>query len=252
MRNKFVIENGIVVSGTVTLVRKGNDFEKVPLADLADIKNPIIFGDIDLSGQGLTELPQMSNVIMYGSFLCQNNNLKSLKGMPRQVSGRVDCSNNKIKSLRHMSKHIGDGFNFSHNEVDSLHYLSEDIKGDIDASYNELVDLSYCVPECHGRFNCSYNKLVSLNGRLNVVWSTMDCSYNYLQNLEDMPNTIYGDLVCSGNEFPDNFNVCKDVPGEVMGNIIYDKKKSVKEKANINKFNAFIGKIKSNLMQRVN
>ena len=96
----FVIENGIVVSGTVTLVRKGNDFEKVPLADLADIKNPIIFGDIDLSGQGLTELPQMSNVIMYGSFLCQNNNLKSLKGMPRQVSGRVDCSNNKIKSLR--------------------------------------------------------------------------------------------------------------------------------------------------------
>ena len=250
MRNKFVVQNGVVVSGVVTLVCKGNSFAKVSLDNLVNIKNPIIFGDIDLSDQGLVELPQMSNAIMYGSFLCQNNNLKSLKGIPRQVNGCVDCSNNNIKSLRHMPKHIGDGFNFSHNEVDSLHYLSEDIQGDIDASYNNLVDLSYCVSECHGRFNCSYKKLVSLNGCLNIVWSSMDCSYNYLPNLEDMPSTIYGDLVCLGNEFPDNFNVYKDVPGEVMGNIICDKKKVINENISTNKFNALIGKIKSNLMQR--
>ena len=66
MRNKFVIKDGVVVSGTVTLVCKGNEFVKVPLSDLVNIKNPIIFGDIDLSGQGLVELPQMSNAIMYG------------------------------------------------------------------------------------------------------------------------------------------------------------------------------------------
>ncbi|MBQ9270858.1 MAG: hypothetical protein IJ218_01145 [Alphaproteobacteria bacterium] len=40
----------------------------------------VIKGDFDLSDKGLTKLPDLSKVIVEGSFRCHNNQLTSLQG----------------------------------------------------------------------------------------------------------------------------------------------------------------------------
>lgn len=239
MRNKFIIENGVVKSGKLTLITGICDFVQISLDELSNYKYPIIFGDIDLSGQNLTKLPDMSNVTLYGDFLCNNNPLKSLKGIPKLVNGKVNCACCNINSLRHMPKYIGDGFDCSHNNISSLKHICQDISGDINFAYNQLTDLSWCISECQGCFNVSYNRLVSLAGQLDYVQSTLDCSYNYLKNTDGMPRTIYGDLILLGNDLQPNTKLT----GNVYGNIICDKKDTVQQH-NVNKFNGLIGKIR--------
>ena len=229
------------------ILHNGIDFKTVTLDELKTLDNPVIFGNINLSSKGLKKLPDMSNVTLYGDFLCQNNALNSLKGIPNQINGKLNCARNKIKSLRHMPKCIGDGFDCSHNKIKDLRYLSDGVAGDINCSYNELVDLSYGASECTGVFNCSNNKIINLGGHLDVVYSTFDCSYNLLVNLDDMPSMIYGDMICKGNKLPENFKV----PGNVQGDIISDNKKP-KDKQKIvapNTFTKFLEKITSQLLR---
>ena len=58
--------------------------------DLYDLPDGfVIKGDLDLSGKGLTKLPDLSKVIVEGSFRCQNNQLTSLQGAPQEVGGKI-------------------------------------------------------------------------------------------------------------------------------------------------------------------
>lgn len=59
----------------------------------------IIKGDLDLSGMGLTRLPNLSEVVVEGDFNCSDNKLETLKGMPKEVGGNFDFSKNKIKEI---------------------------------------------------------------------------------------------------------------------------------------------------------
>lgn len=63
-----------------------------------------VTGTIHISNQNLTELPDLSNVILTGSFFCDSNQLTSLKGIPCQISGHIDCKNNRISDMSHMPR----------------------------------------------------------------------------------------------------------------------------------------------------
>src|ERR1700722_10746867 len=56
-------------------------------------------GDLRLDNMGLTELPDLSCVIVEGNFHCSGNKLTSLKGAPRAVGGHFWCDNNLLTSL---------------------------------------------------------------------------------------------------------------------------------------------------------
>ena len=60
-------------------------------------KGFVIKGTLNLSRKGLTELPDLSEVVIEGNFECHDNQLTSLVGVPQMNKGcKIDCD----KSLR--------------------------------------------------------------------------------------------------------------------------------------------------------
>ena len=49
----------------------------------------VIKGDVDLSNKELTELPDLSKVIVEGNFDCSYNQLTSLAGAPEKIGGNI-------------------------------------------------------------------------------------------------------------------------------------------------------------------
>lgn len=68
-------------------------------------KGFIIKGNLDLSGMGLTTLPDLSDVVVEGDFNCSDNKLTSLKGAPKKIGGDFDFSKNNIHDT---DMHLGD------------------------------------------------------------------------------------------------------------------------------------------------
>jgi hypothetical protein len=62
-------------------------------------------GNINLAGMlgDLKKLPLVFNEVM-GNFLCDNNNLTTLEGCPKEIGGYFNCSNNKLASLEYSPK----------------------------------------------------------------------------------------------------------------------------------------------------
>ena len=58
-----------------------------------------VAGNLDISHKNLTQLPDLSQVIVGGSFFCSDNLLTSLAGAPQSVGGHFFCSRNQLKSL---------------------------------------------------------------------------------------------------------------------------------------------------------
>jgi len=67
-------------------------------------KKFVIKGNLNLSGLGLTELPDLSDVIVEGDFCCNNNRLTSLKGAPKGIGGDFMCLGNQLTSLAEISQ----------------------------------------------------------------------------------------------------------------------------------------------------
>lgn len=80
----------------------------------------VVTSTIDLSDKDLTQLPDLSNVIVEGDFYCFNNQLKSLKGAPKHVTGDFDCSENKLTSLIGGPRRVEGVFNCAHNQLKTL------------------------------------------------------------------------------------------------------------------------------------
>ncbi len=59
----------------------------------------IVVRELDISGKKLTRLPDLSNVVVLGDFICQNNQLTSLAGSPKSVGRGFYCDGNKLTSL---------------------------------------------------------------------------------------------------------------------------------------------------------
>ncbi len=62
----------------------------------------VIEGDLDLSGMKLKKLPDLSEVIVEGDFICSDNELESLRGRPKEIGGDFDFSRNNIQEIKWM------------------------------------------------------------------------------------------------------------------------------------------------------
>ena len=70
--------------------------------DLYDLPDGfVIKGDVNLRRKCLTELPDLSKVIVKGDFCCDCNQLTSLKGAPKEVGGNFGCTLNMLKNLKY-------------------------------------------------------------------------------------------------------------------------------------------------------
>jgi hypothetical protein len=70
----------------------------------------IIEGNVDLANLTLTELPDLSDVIVTGDFRCYRNLLTSLVGSPREVKGSFWCPTNRLTSLEGAPTKVGRDF----------------------------------------------------------------------------------------------------------------------------------------------
>lgn len=80
--------------------------------DIYDLpKNFVIKGDLVLRGMNLTELPDLSHVVVEGDFVCSYNQLQDLTGSPKWVGGSFDCIHNSLTSLGGAPRKVGGDFN---------------------------------------------------------------------------------------------------------------------------------------------
>ena len=90
-----------------------------------------IKGDVNLSNQGLSELPNLSKVKVEGDFWCCYNQLTTLEGAPREVGGHFDCNSNTLTSLKGAPLKVGENFRCYNNRLESLYGITPQISGDI-------------------------------------------------------------------------------------------------------------------------
>ena len=97
-------------------VKKTMEALGITYAELSD-GTICVPGTVDLFGRDLKELPDLSEVVVMGSFDCSHNNLTSLKGAPKEVRGNFICSSNRLVTLCGAPHEVMPGyFNCTDNE----------------------------------------------------------------------------------------------------------------------------------------
>ena len=97
--------------------------------------------DIKLSYQGISELPDLSSVIVKGNFTIAANNLTSLRGCPREVEGDFWCHHNLLTSLEGCPSKVGGNFWCHENNLTSLAHAPDAVGGYFYCDRNALTSL---------------------------------------------------------------------------------------------------------------
>ncbi len=166
-------------------------------------KGFVVRGGINLSKQELTELPDLSDVVVEGDFDCSSNQLTSLKGAPQSVGGNFNCSANQLTSLEHAPRTVNGNFNCSYNQLSDLRGAPENIRGNFSCWTNHLISLQGAPQHVGGEFNCNSNMLTDLQGAPQYVGQGFYCSQNRLDSLNGSPRYIGNDFNCSYNRLCD-------------------------------------------------
>ena len=103
----------------------------------------VVSGNIDVARRGITQLPDLSRIVVTGNFYCQNNHLTSLKGAPAEVLGGFWCNDNQLESLE---------------------FSPKGVTGQYVCLSNRLTSLAHAPAEIAGEFCCGNNPLTSLEG----------------------------------------------------------------------------------------
>ncbi|MBR1825399.1 MAG: hypothetical protein IJ770_02320 [Alphaproteobacteria bacterium] len=163
-------------------------------------KGFVVKGNLDLRGKDLTELPDLSDVVVEGNFYCSMNQLTTLKGAPQKVGGHFCCSYNKLTTLKSAPLEVGGDFRCYDNQLITLEGAPKEVGRHFDCFENQLTTLEG-APQKVGRvFNCSVNKLTTLEGAPQKVGGDFKCSDNQLTTLEGAPREVGGDFKCSDNQ----------------------------------------------------
>jgi len=131
-------------------------------------------------------------------FWCNDNELTSLKGVPKEIHSNFICSGNKLTSLKGAPK---------------------EVHGDFYCFENNLTSLKGSPKEVHGKFDCSFNDLSTLEGAPEVVQGVFNCTNNpKLKSLDDLLGTkiegnLYTDL--DTTEFKEHQKVFKLAHGNM-------------------------------------
>ena len=99
-------------------------------------------GSVNLSYESLTKLPLHFGRVT-GNFFCDNNDLTTLEGAPREVGQRFWCDRNNLTTLEGSPQEVG---------------------GDFCCTYNDLTTLVGAPETVGGGFYCHNNQLTTLEG----------------------------------------------------------------------------------------
>ena len=160
----------------------------------------VVNGDLDFSELDLTELPDLSTIIVKGSFKCSENKLTSLKGAPKSVGGSFECRENNLMSLAGAPQSVGGDFDCSGNQLTSLVGAPKSVGENFNCSDNQLTSLAGAPQSVGDWFNCSHNQLTSLVGAPQSVGDWFNCSDNQLTSLAGAPQSVGDDFDCSNNQ----------------------------------------------------
>ncbi|MEZ0260956.1 MAG: hypothetical protein ACAH80_08100 [Alphaproteobacteria bacterium] len=177
-----------------SLIRLGCPYEKKPDGTL------VAKGDINLRHKHLKRLPDLSDVILEGSFLCGANQLKSLKGAPRIVTGDFYCEYNQLKSLEHAPQSVGGSYFCCNNQLTDLKGAPRSISGKFACNENNLITLEGAPDVVGDGFICHDNQLTSLVHAPQDVKGGFWCHNNKLETLQGAPNDVGGLFNCGKNK----------------------------------------------------
>ena len=177
-------------------------------------KGFVVNGNLDLGSMELTELPDLSDVVVRGDFNCSDNLLTSLQGAPQTVGGSFYCSHNLLTSLQGAPQKIEGDFNCSNNQLTNLQGAPQTVRGNFFCFKNQLTCLQGAPQKIERNFNCSGNQLASLQGAPQTVRGNFYCFQNQLTSLQGAPQKIEGDFDCSGNQLTSLQGATQTVGGQ--------------------------------------
>jgi len=147
-----------------------------------------IHGFFNCSGNYLDTLEGWCPRKVYGNFICNNNDILSLKGCPEYIFGDFNISYNKIENIDYFPNLIDGDFSIQSNKLTNITGMSN-ISGNITVSDNSLESLNGSPHTINGRFKCLNCDLTSLEGGPKEVDLLYDCSHNPLTTLKGCVDT---------------------------------------------------------------
>ena len=99
-------------------------------------------GNLNLSGRGLTALPDLSKVEVGGTVWCSDNALTSLRGAPAKVGGSFYCTNNQLVTLEGAPQTVGGGFYCQDNKLPSLQGGPQVVGDTVSCFHNPMESLA--------------------------------------------------------------------------------------------------------------
>jgi hypothetical protein len=124
----------------------------------------LVPGDINIAGKSLTQLPDLSCVVVSGDFICSSNGLTSLIGAPAAVNGLFFCEGNQLTSLAGAPAEVGRSFYCHLNQLSSLEGAPAVIGENLFCNENQLISLTGAPAAIGGTLSCYKNPLTSLAG----------------------------------------------------------------------------------------
>ena len=147
--------NGEVDIGGDCIIRRGSDFDSIPIK----------FGEIG------------------GNFSCKRTNILNLVNGPKSVRSDFDVGKNELTSLIGSPLKVIGEFLCDENNISSLEGITPMV-GLLNCSSNPLTSLEFC-PETE-QLECSKCELTSLRG-INQSVRELACKHNKLTSFEFLP-----------------------------------------------------------------
>jgi hypothetical protein len=172
---------------------------KQNLTDFKGVKFGRVKGDFWCQENQLTSLEGAPRNVGRG-FFCNDNQLTSLEGAPQRIGKAFDCTDNQLTSLLNGPQEVGDHFNCSDNYITSLVGAPQKVWLDFYCGNNRLSSLEGAPQQVGGSFWCEENQLTTLEGAPYRVGGNFNCEHNQLITLDEAPRRIDGGLRCKGNQ----------------------------------------------------
>ncbi|GAB5387968.1 MAG: hypothetical protein Alpg2KO_09360 [Alphaproteobacteria bacterium] len=160
----------------------------------------VVPGDADITGCGVTHLPDMTQVQFQKSLFVGANPLVSLVGCPAEVPGRFSASKTELTSLEGGPQKVGGNFYCYDSKLTSLKGGPQEVGGDYEAYQAKLTSLEGAPKEIKGQFRIFGNPLESLKGgpeKVGTHYVAKDCK---LRNLDGIASEIGKTIYLNNNQ----------------------------------------------------
>ena len=133
--------------------------------------------------------PQTGEVDVDGHFYCSGQSLRDFKGVRfGEVGGCFRCENNQLHSLEGAPREVRGGFYCEHNQLTSLEGAPREVGGDFYCDNNQLSSLDGAPREVGGGFSCRNNPVSQKT--LKSIFRLMKKVRSYPESIESLWSKI--------------------------------------------------------------